>query len=54
MNREKELLTQREFSYINRLMVADKFGEDETIKTKENTVKGKEWLVLLDKLVKLR
>lgn len=47
---KKGLLTQREFSYINRLMVADKYGEDETIKTKLNIVNTKEWRELLEKL----
>lgn len=43
-------LTQKEVSFINRLMVADRYGEDETIKTKNNTLNSEEWEALLVKL----
>lgn len=46
-------LTQKEVSLINRLMVADRYGEDETVKTKNNTLDGEEWEALLVKLSKL-
>lgn len=43
-------LTQKEVSFINRLMVVDRYGEDETIKTKNNTLNSEEWEALLVKL----
>lgn len=46
-------LTKKEVSFINRLMVADRYGEDETIKTKNNTLSREEWEALLVKLDKL-
>ena len=53
ISKAKEPLTEKEVSFINRLMVADRYGEDETIKTKNNTLNSEEWEALLVKLNKL-
>ncbi len=42
-------LTEREINYLDRMMVKDRFGEEETTKTENNSISGDEWIDLIYK-----
>ena len=47
---KEEAFTNRELSYLDRLMILERWGEDETVKTEQNTINGDEWLALQHKI----